>query len=196
MKINRLKLLIILSLSILFSCTNKKINQYKSYGIDYLENANYEEALAYFNEAIKLGNGEVGKTQYELLLYKAECLFMLKEYSKAKEIYETLLFIDKNNKTYKELYDNVSSIANLVEFKEAIDNDDIESAERIFSELKVQGLEHEKSVMYNQAVLYEKKGEWKNALNAFNYFLKQYPGDESASHEVEFINAQLNYVNN
>ncbi len=50
--------------------------------------------------------------------------------------------------------------------------------------------------MYNQAVLYEKKGEWKNALNAFNYFLKQYPGDEGAVHEVEFINAQLGNVNN
>ena len=70
--------------------------------MDYLENANYDEALSYFNEALRLGNGEVGNTQYELLLYKAECLFMLKRYDEAKVIYETLLSIDKNNKLYNE----------------------------------------------------------------------------------------------
>ena len=187
--------LLIISL-FLVACTNRKIMQYKSYGMDYIENSNYEEALSYFNEAIRLGNGEVGPTQYELLLYKAECLFMLKRYSEAKEIYETLLSIDKNNKQYKELYNNVSSIVNLVEFKTAIDNGDVDKADSILSELRELGLEHEKSVMYNQAVLYEKKGEWKNALNAFNYYLKQYPGDEGAMHEIEFINAQLNNVNN
>lgn len=191
-----LKIGLIISLSLLMSCTNRKIMQYKSYGMDYIDNSNYEEALSYFNEAIRLGNGEVGPTQYELLLYKAECLFMLKRYDEAKEIYETLLSIDKNNKQYKELYNNVSSIVNLVEFKTAIDNGDVDKADSILSELRELGLEHEKSVMYNQAVLYEKKGEWKNALNAFNYYLKQYPGDEGAMHEIEFINAQLNNVNN
>lgn len=191
-----IKILLFFSIITLISCTNRKVLQYKSYGIDYLENSNYEEALTYFNEAIKLGNGEVGTTQYELLLYKAECLFMLKRYSEAKAIYEILLNIDKNNSKYKELYNNVSSIVNLVEFKTAIDNNDVDKADSILLELKSLGLEHEKSVMYNQAILYEKKGDWKNALNALNYYLKQYPGDEGAVHEVEFINAQLNYVNN
>ena len=190
------KILICTSLLFLVSCTSSKIKQYKSYGLDYLENENYEEALQYFDEAIKLGNGEVGPTQYELLLYKAECLFMLKRYDDAKKVYEILLSIDKKDKTYNELYNNVSSIVNLVEFKNAIDNNDVERADNIFQELRELGLEHEKSVMYNQAVLYEKKGEWKNALNAFNYYLKQYPGDEGAEHEIEFINAQLNNVSN
>ena len=177
------------------ACAKNKIMQFRSYGIDYLENADYESALEYFNEAIKLGNGEVGKVQYDLLLYKAECLFMLKRYSEAREIYTILLDIDKNNKVYRELYNSVTSIVGLVEFKNALDNDNIEEAEKIFAELKEVGLEHEKSVMFNQAVLLEKKSEWKNALNAFNYYLKQYPGDEDALHEIEFINAQLNNGN-
>lgn len=180
----------------LFSCTNNKIIQNRIYGIDYFENGNYEEALTYFDEAIKQGNGAVGSVQYDLLLYKAECLFMLKRYSEAKNIYKILLSIDKNNKTYKELYENVSSIVSLIEFKQAIDENDIEKSEEILNELKELGLEHEKSVMFNQAVLYEKKGEWKNALNAFNYYLKQYPNDEDAMHEVEFINAQMGNANN
>lgn len=177
------------------ACSNKKITQYKLYGVDYMENANYEEALNYFNNAISLGNGQVGELQYELLLYKAECLFMLKRYSEAKNVYEILLKIDKNNKVYNELYNNVSSIVSLVDFKNAVNNADIENADKLLQELISLGFEHEKSVMYNQGVLYEKKGEWKNALNTFNYYLKQYPNDEDAKHEVDFISAQMSNVN-
>ena len=184
------------SMILLTSCSKSKITQYKSYGIDYLENSNFEEALSYFDQALKLGDGEVSSIQYELLLYKAECLFMLNRYEEAREVYETLKLIDKNNKTFSELYDNLSSIVILVDFKLAVDNNEIDRANEILQELKQIGLEHEKSVMYNQAVLYEKKGEWTNALNAFNYFLKQYPNDEDALHEIEFINAQRGYGNN
>lgn len=196
MKNHILKILIVFSILLLSSCSNSKIAQYKSYGIDYLENSNYEEALSYFDQALKLGDGEVSSTQYELLLYKAECLFMLNRYKEAREIYETLKLIDKNNKTFSELYENLSSIVNLVDFKIAIDDNELERADEILLHLKEIGLEHEKSVMFNQAVLYEKKGEWNNALNAFNYFLKQYPNDEDALHEIEFINAQRGYGNN
>lgn len=191
-----LNIIILFSMILLLSaCTNRKINQYKLYGIDYLENGNYEEALNYFDNALKLGNGEVSGAQYDLLMYKAECLFMLKRYSEAKGIYDILLKIDKNNKMYNELYNNVASIVNLIEFKEAINADDIDRADMLLSELIRLGFEHEKSVMYNQGVLYEKKGEWKNAQNTFNYYLKQYPNDEDAQHEVEFISAQMSNVN-
>ena len=196
MKNFSLKILIAFSILLLSSCSNSKISQYKSYGIDYLENSNYEEALSYFDQALKLGDGEVSSTQYELLLYKAECLFMLNRYKEAREIYETLKLIDKNNKTFSELYENLSSIVNLVDFRIAIDDNELERADELLLHLKEIGLEHEKSVMFNQGVLYEKKGEWNNALNAFNYYLKQYPNDEDALHEIEFINAQRGYGNN
>ena len=190
------KILLLLLVSIvMISCSNKKINQYKIYGVDNLENGNYEEALEYFDMALKLGNGEVGKMQYDLLLYKAECLFMLKRYSEANSIYDILHTIDKNNKTYTELYNNVSSVAKLIEFKDAINSNNLNKADELLAELINLGFEHEKSVMYNQGVLYERKGEWKNALNTFNYYLKQYPGDEDALHEVDFISAQMNNVN-
>ena len=34
------------------ACAKNKIMQFRSYGIDYLENADYESALEYFNEAM------------------------------------------------------------------------------------------------------------------------------------------------
>ena len=83
----KFRILYILLLTVfLCACTNKKIAQYKIYGLDYLENGNYEEALSYFNKGIEMGRGSVTQVQYDLLLYKAECLFMLKRYSEAKKI--------------------------------------------------------------------------------------------------------------
>jgi pentatricopeptide repeat protein len=190
------KFLIILLFLFITCCSNKRILQYRNFGIDYLNNKNYEEALNYFNQAIVEGDGEIGPIQYDLLMYKAHCLYMLKRYEECKNIYETLLLIDKNNRTYKDLYENVSSVVDKVLFSNYLNNGEIEKADEIFRKLKEQGLEHEKSVMFNQGVLYEKKGEWKDALNAFNYYLKQYPNDEKAIHEIEFINSELNDVYN
>lgn len=191
-----LKILIFVFLSTsIFACSDKRIEQYRIYGIDYMENGNYTEAIDCFNTALKLGNGAIGNTQYDLLLYKAECLFMLKKYSEANKIYEVLLKVDKNNKIFNELYNNVNSIVGLVEFSTAINNNELDKADEILSKLIASGFEHEKSVMFNQGVLYEKKGEWKNALNTFNYYLKQYPNDEAAQHEVDFISAEMSNVN-
>lgn len=185
----------ICSLFILCSCANNKVMELRAYGIDYLENMNYEEALSYFDEAIKAGKGEVSSLQYDILQYKAECLFMLKRYDEAKKVYDTLLTINKFDKNYKEINEKLSLISLLISFKECLNNNQLDEAEKILLKLKENGKEHEKSVLFNQAVLYEKRGEWKDALNAFNYYLNQYPGDEDAMHEVEFINSELNNVN-
>lgn len=199
MQYNRIKiiyyLLVIILLLFLCSCSNKKVMELRAYGIDYLENMNYEEALFYFNEAINAGKGEVSSLQYDILQYKAECLFILKRYDEAKKVYDTLLTIKKFDKNYKEISEKLDLISLLINFKECLNNNQIDEAEKILLKLKENGKEHEKSVLFNQAVLYEKRGEWKDALNAFNYYLNQYPGDEDAIHEVEFINAELNNVN-
>lgn len=195
MNFNIKKFLIFIVVFSLTGCTSNKLLRTRRYGIDYLENGDYEEALNYFNDALKLGNGQVSKVQFDILMYKAECLFMLNRYDEALKIYDTLMSIDGFNKSYKEIYDNLSNIAYLVNFRKYLDDGDIEKADETYRILKELGYEHEKSVMYNQGVLYEKKGEWKDALNSFNYFLKQYPGDKNAEHEIEFINAQLNNSN-
>lgn len=183
------KFCIIFIIILLFcGCTNSSINEYRNKGIVELNNGNYESALDYFNTAISLGKGNVGKLQYDLIMYKAETLFLLKKYDEAKNIYESLIQIDRRNKTFNELYNNINSIIYKIDFKKAIDNNDIDAAETILENLKKIGTEHEKCIMYNQAVLYEKKGQWKDALNSFIYYLKMYPDDTNAQYEVDFIN--------
>ena len=191
MKINKMFVLLII-LMLLTSCSNNRIIEYRAEGINSLKHEQYLDALNYFNMAIQAGKGQVGKLKYDILLYKAECLFMLNEYDKAKNIYETLNKINYKNKKNNELYSIIKNIDSIINLKNALDDNNIELANSIFEELRNTQIEHDKSVVYNQAVLYEKKGLWRDALNTFNYYIKQYPNDANALHEIEFINAQLN----
>ena len=193
MKKNNTKILLICIIFLLFtSCgRNNKILEYRREGINAIRNNSYEDALNYFNIAIKTGNGQVSEIQYDLLLYKAECLFMLGKYEECKNIYSILLDINPNNKQFQELYGIFKDISKLTELKNALNNDDIELSEDLINQIKNSGIEHDKSVLFNQAVLYEKQGNWKDALNTFNYYIKLYPNDELALQEINFITVQL-----
>ena len=186
MKIKFLLLSIAISF-ILISCQNKEIAEYTEQGIYYLKKEDYVEALNNFNIALQNGHGEVSDIQYQLLLYKAECLFMLKRYDECRKIYNTLVAIDKNNKQYNELNQIMTNLDDLSTLKDSLNNDDIIKAEELIAILKNTNLEHDKTFVFNQAVLYEKKGEWKDALNMFEYYLTQNPNDEKAQHEIDFI---------
>ena len=186
MKIKFLLLSIAISF-LLISCQNKEIAEYTEQGIYYLKKEDYVEALNNFNIALQNGHGEVSDIQYQLLLYKAECLFMLKRYDECRKIYNTLVAIDKNNKQYNELNQIMTNLDDLSTLKDSLNNDDIIKAEELIAILKNTNLEHDKTFVFNQAVLYEKKGEWKDALNMFEYYLTQNPDDEKAQHEIDFI---------
>lgn len=183
---------IVVFMLLLSSCSNKnRILAYRAEGINSLQNKNYQEALDYFNMAIDAGDGEVSNLQYDLLLYKAECLFQLGNYSKSRDIYNVLLKVKPNNSQFKEIFSIINSLASLDELRSALDNNQLNQAEDIIEKLKQTGLEHDRAVIFNQGVLYEKKGEWKYALEQFKYYLTQFPNDEKAMHEIEFISAQL-----
>ena len=186
MKIKILIFTILISF-VFISCQNKEIAEYTEQGIYYLKKEDYTEALNNFNIALQNGNGEVSDVQYQLLLYKAECLFMLKRYDECRKIYNTLVTIDKKNKQYNELNQIMTNLDNLSSLKDSLNNDDLIKAEEMISILKNTNLEHDKTFVFNQAVLYEKKGEWKDALNMFEYYLTQNPDDEKAIHEINFI---------
>lgn len=186
MKIKFLLLSIVISF-LLISCQNKEIAEYTEQGIYYLKKEDYVEALNNFNIALQNGHGEVSDIQYQLLLYKAECLFMLKRYDECRKIYNTLVAIDKNNKQYNELNQIMTNLDDLSTLKDSLNNDDIIKAEELIAILKNTNLEHDKTFVFNQAVLYEKNGEWKDALNMFEYYLTQNPDDEKAQHEIDFI---------
>lgn len=190
------KLIIVLEILLIIvfmtSCQNMRIQELRKNGIEALDNGNYEEAYEYLHEALIAGNGQVSKIQYDILMYYAECCYRLKDYDKVDKIYESLYKIDKNNKTYQYLNNNIRTEIMKIKFKIALDKDEIEEATEIYNTLSSLGASYDKSVRYNHAVLYEKRGEWRDALNEFNMYLMQYPDDENALHEKEFIETILN----
>ena len=190
--------IIVISIMLIFvlcSCQNARIKDLRKKGIEALDNGNYQEAHDLLYEALMAGKGQVGRIQYDILMYYAECCYYLKDYDKVDKIYESLYKIDKNNKTYQYLNNNIRTEITKIRFKIALDEDRIEDADAIYKELSELGASFDKSVRFNHAVLYEKRGEWRDALNEFNMYLMQYPDDEDALHEKEFIEAILNTSN-
>lgn len=184
----------ILALLLLFSftgCKQSKILRYRDEAIEKYKAEDYEEALNLIDSSLNIGNGEVGDVQYDLLLYKADCLIRLGRPYEAREIYEVLVKIDKRNKDYQALYNQINNVLSLVDFQKALDEDRISDAIALYDNIKALGLDHERSVLFNRAVLYEKQGKWKDAENAFNIYLNEYPDDEDCKREIKFIKAQM-----
>lgn len=180
--------LVLVCMLTIAACSNRReIEAYRKEGITALQYESYEEALDFFNLALKSGEGEVGNIQYDILLYKAECLFLLGRFTESRNIYDILLKVKKNSKQFNEIYEIINNFATLDELKVSLDNNDIEKSQKLLEELKQSGLEHDRAVIFNQAILYEKQGEWKYALDQFKYYLTQFPNDEIAQHEIDFI---------
>lgn len=189
---NKFKILILLCILLpLTSCSAISISHFKNQGIDFLNDGYYQDALESFDRALLISDGAVGTTQYDILLYKAECYFLLSEYDKANHIYDILLKVDKNNKTYEELYNKSSAYLKIIELRDALNNDEIEKAEVLIDEIKKLGLATDKAVEFNEAVFLEKSGDWEKAREAFaDYFIK-YSGDKNAERELDFLNTRV-----
>lgn len=182
--------IVFLVLISLTACTRSKILRYRDEAIEKYKNEEYEEALNLIDSSLNLGKGEVGSIQYDLLLYKADCLIRLGRPHEARDIYSVLVNIDKHNKDYQALYNQINNSIALIDFQEALNEDRIEDSIQIYEKIKSLGLDHDRSVLFNRAVLYEKQGKWKDAENAFSIYLNEYPGDEDCEKELAFIRNQ------
>lgn len=187
--------ILILSLLFLTSCSAISIAHYKNQGVDFLNDGYYSDAIESFDRALNASDGAVGRTQYDILLYKAECLFLIGEYEKANHIYDSLLKIDSNDNTYKELYNKSKAYIKVIELKNALNNNDIIESEKLINEIKELGLASDRAVEFNEAVYYERIGDWEKAKDAFaDYFIK-YSSDKIAEKELEFLNTRVSARN-
>lgn len=173
------------------SCSKDKMSTLRDEGIQLIEEEQYDAAIEKLNEALKLGDGEIGPFQYDTILYKAECEFKLGHYTKAKELYEVLLTIDKKNKDYKTMYDTAVIYEKLVKARDALNRNDLNEAEQLLNEVRNAGYENDKSYLFNEIILAEKRGLYEDAFALLNRYLKSYPNDEEALKELDFVNVRL-----
>ncbi|MDO5564455.1 MAG: tetratricopeptide repeat protein [Eubacteriales bacterium] len=182
------KILFIIFFSLfLSSCSKQTMYNLRQDGITLVEEEKYEEAIKKLNDSLILGDGDITDFQLDILLYKAECEYRLAHYDKAKELYKVLLTIDKNNKEYEKLYNASLTYEKLLNAKKALDNNNIDEAEKLLNDVRNSGLENDKSYLFNEIILMEKRGLYKEALSLINKYLITYPDDNEAIKEKDFI---------
>ncbi len=190
-----LKIILLILIMSLTSCSAISVSHYKNQGVDFLNDGYYEDAIESFDRALSLSDGAVGRLQFDILLYKAESLFLIGEYEKANHIYDSLLKIDKNDKIYEELYNKSKAYIKVIELKDALNNDDIDLSKKLIDEIKQLGLGTDRAVEFNEAVFLERSGMWEEAKDAFaDYFIK-YSSDKIAERELEFLNTRVTAKN-
>lgn len=150
------------------------VSPYKS-GMEALEGGQYEEAAKQFKEAVK-------KEQNKADSYRGlgVSLWETKDYEGAKEALENAL---------KEGSKKTGTVYNLLGSCE-LEAGNMEEAIAYFEEgLKIEGNDDEltQAMRFNCIYAYEKLGDIETAKNLLTEYIKDYPEDEEAVKEAQFL---------
>lgn len=75
-------------------------NKYKQYGINCLQNGEYEDAVTAFDNALGQGGGRVSEAEIDICCYKAEAQYLGGDLEGAEETYNSLLAYDEIPEVY------------------------------------------------------------------------------------------------
>ncbi len=70
-------------------------------GMVYMEQGDYETAILSFEKELELADGRLGELEEQVLLYRAEAEYLLKDYAAALHSWKILLEEDKKNPVYQ-----------------------------------------------------------------------------------------------
>lgn len=166
--------IMVMSLLLVFALTGCISNPYKK-GVDALENGKYEEAAEQFGEAI-----EKDKNKADSYRGLGIALWETEDYEGAKEAFENALA--EGSKKTGTLYNFLGSCELKVgDAKKAVSYfEDGLDAEKNSEELT-------KEMSFNRIVAYEKLKDMDTAKKLLTEYLSDYPDDEAAKKEVEFL---------
>lgn len=214
-KMRYLLVSLFLMVFMLSSCSKTNKYTYRDNGIQQLEEGNYVEAVASFNEAINKSSGRVGKFEKDVLKYRAEAEFKSGDYEAAAKSYETLLEVDKNLPEYE--YMKQISLGQVYEASEDYSNAMVayESAVAakggsadVYNRIgmcKIKEKEYEEALsyfqkgielqeedilpllLYHEAVTYEKLEDFHTALTKFESYVGAYGSNEALEKELTFL---------
>lgn len=144
-------------------------------GMEYLEEGNYEQAKSAFTEALK-EDGEDPAAYRGLGFAKWE----LEDYEGALDNFQKAL--DNGGEKTAEIYNLMGSCAmKLDKASQAL------SYYRLGMEQEDVSGELMKEMRFNEIAAYEKTGDMKSAKKKLESYTKDYPEDEKAAKEAEFL---------
>ena len=172
-------------------------------GVAAAEAGNYEDAIAAFDSALKPG-GAIGKFETDVLLNRAEAEYRQGSYDKALETYRLVAEDDKNNELAKKGV--VLCLMEQGAYEEALAVEVLQS--QVYNRMAVDQIEAgqyeaalnsitlgrgfpdtsaAQDLSFNEAVAYEKMGDYAKALTLFEAYTAQYGADERAQRELAFL---------
>jgi len=176
-------------------------------GITALEDGDYKAAVEKFDEALKLSGNKTGKFEIDVLQYRADANYNLKDYTASLEDWKKLIELDGENVKYKENavlcmlengdYDGALAVGVLqsrVYNRRAvmeIENQEFDQAlETIRQGMAVDDGSRAADLLFNQVVAYEGKHDFKEALRLLNSYIATYGTDENVQRELTFLESR------
>ena len=183
---------LILGMAVLPGCgsrMNKK--ELRELGIEAMRAGDYEGAKQRFAEALEASDGEVSELQYDILKYRGECEIRLGQYEEAQETYGILAQLDtkeENQRKYQEVLQELSGLSGLKEAIAHMDAGEYETAVEMLEPLaELHGGMVGMAAWFNRAVCMEHLQQFDEAEEAFSAYVEQYPEDEKALRELDFL---------
>ena len=184
----------------------KHRQEYADQGIAYLENQDYAQAITAFDDAIALTHSRIGTFESQMMLYRAEAEYRSGDYQAALKSYETLYGKDNTNETYKTGlalclletgdYDRALTLGVIQgqiynrKAKDQINagnyDDALSTIETGFAEAGADDVGR-KELLFNQAVAWEYKGDYKKALEILEDYDQKYTAEGNAARELAFL---------
>ena len=191
-------------------------------GIESFEGGDYQAAIESFDKALaERSSDKLGKTEIDILRYRAEAEWELNDYAAAADTYNILLSSDENNFEYKSMLiialsragedmDRVLSFyqsigeenltpelcneIGMLYYKNSNYDSALEEFEKgiaLISEESMDAVNLDKSLRFNRACCYEQMGEFSKALELFNEYAESFGEDASLEHEIEFLKTRV-----
>lgn len=175
---------------VLTACTGADKYALRDQGIELYKSGDYEAAIEAFDKAMEASDGQVSELQYDILKYRGECEIRLGDYSAAKESYNALYELCKDSTDYadiEQIYNELSSLDKIQAAAELIKSGKYSEAYAALEKYaRADGTFTGAAAIYNRAVCAEYLGNFDEAYELFEQYLKVYPEDEAAKKEAEF----------
>jgi len=174
-------------------------------GIELLDKGSYEEAVARLDEALEWSKGKIGDFETNVLLYRADAEYRLKSYDAALNTYQLLCESDEENREYKKGaaqcmvqkgdYDGALALGVIdgyiynLKAVEKIRDGAYDEALELIAKGKAAG-DAGQALAFNEAVAWENKGDFAQALKLFEAYAAQYGTDENVERELAFLRSR------
>jgi tetratricopeptide (TPR) repeat protein len=153
-----------------------KETDYYNVGKIYYYMGDFEKADTNLNKALK-------EEDYDANYFLGEIAHQNKEYEKAINYYKA--YLDKNPVTKSGAVYNQLGVSYL-------ETGDYKKALTAFIDgIKLEDADTMKTLKFNEIVAYERLIQFDKALNKIGEYLEQYPDDEKAKKELEFIKTRV-----